>query len=131
MTIGPPADGVPHFDYNAFHDHCLLAAEMPLSPGRHTLVVSVIRGPERDGELTLRVDGDVKATGRIPRVIGLLSSTGMDIGRAIAPINRSYTPPFAYPGRISRVVFELPRRATEKDRTEEAEREARKEMSRQ
>ncbi len=125
------ADGRLHFDYNAFHDHCLLSAEMPLSPGRHSLVVNVVRGSDREGDLSLCVDGAVVAKGRIPRLIGMLSSTGMDIGRALAPVNRTYTPPFVYPGRIDKVVFELPRRVTKKDRREEEEREARKEMSRQ
>ena len=101
------ANGRLHFDYNAFHDHCLLSAEVPLSPGRHCLVVNVVRGSDREGDLSLCVDGAVVAKGRITRLIGMLSSTGMDIGRAHAPVNRTYTPPFVYPGRIDKVVFEI------------------------
>ncbi len=61
----------------------------------------------------------------------MLSSTGMDIGRAIAPVNRDCDPPFAYGGRIHRVIFELLQRASERDKAEQAEREARAAMSRQ
>jgi arylsulfatase len=119
------------FDYNAFHDHTRIALEGPLAPGQHLVSVRVTRTPEREGEVTLSVDGATLAKGNIPRVVGMLSSTGMDIGRAIAPVNREYDPPFAYPGRIERVVFELPERPSEADKKAEAEREARAAMARQ
>ena len=90
-----------------------------------------MRGPERQGDVTLSVDGAVAATGRVPRLVGMLSSTGMDLGQALAPINRDYDPPFAYPGRIARVIFELPVRTSRRDRKEEAERGARAAMARQ
>jgi arylsulfatase len=61
----------------------------------------------------------------------MLSSTGMDIGRALAPVNSDYQPPFAYAGRIAKVTFELPARKTEREKKEEAEREARAAMARQ
>ena len=55
----------------------------------------------------------------------------MDLGRAIAPINHDYQPPFAYPGKIKKVTFELASRPTAKDRRDESEREARAAMARQ
>jgi hypothetical protein len=61
----------------------------------------------------------------------MLSSTGMDFGHAMAPVCRDYTPPFAYGGKIRTVTFELPQRASEQDKKEEAEREARAAMARQ
>jgi class 3 adenylate cyclase len=73
----------------------------------------------------------VAATGRVPRLVGMLSSTGMDLGQALAPINRDYDPPFTYPGRIARVIFELPLRVSKRDRKEEAKREGRVAMARQ
>ncbi|WP_300574673.1 hypothetical protein [Phenylobacterium sp.] len=81
--------------------------------------------------MSLLIDGEVSASGEIPRLLGMLSSTGMDIGCASAPVCKDYGPPFAYPGRIRRAVFELPARATEQDRREEAERQARAAASRQ
>ena len=32
----------------------------------------------------------------------------MDFGRSLAPVNDDYAAPFAYPGRIREVVFEIP-----------------------
>ena len=61
----------------------------------------------------------------------MLSSTGMDIGRALAPINADYRPPFAYGGRIAKVTFDLPARRSARDKADEAEREARAAMARQ
>ena len=104
---------------------------MRLAPGRHTVELTITRGPEREGDVALVVDGTTIATGRVPRMVGMLSSTGMDIGRAIAPVNRHYTPPFAYGGRIHKVVFELPERSSKRDRKEEAERQGRAAMARQ
>jgi arylsulfatase len=120
-----------HFDYNCFHDHTLVAAGTPIGPGRHTLAVKVVRGLGREGDVTLCVDGSDVAKGRIPRLLAMLSSTGMDIGRAIAPVNRDYTPPFAYGGRIDKVTFELAARREAGDAKDEAEREARAAMARQ
>jgi len=124
-------EGCLRFDYNAFHDHTRVAAEKPLGQGPHRVVLEVVRGAEREGDVTLSVDGEPVARGRIPRLLGMLSSTGMDLGRAIAPVNHDYDPPFAYAGRIERVTFELPARPTARDRADEAEREARAAMARQ
>lgn len=124
-------DGRIQFDYNAFHEHTTIAAPSALAAGEHRLTLEVERLPERRAAVRLLVDGELQAEGEIPRLLGLLSSTGMDLGRAAAPVNRDYQPPFAYPGSIRRVTFELPARPTSKDRRDEAEREARAAMTRQ
>lgn len=124
-------NGQVRFDYNAFHAHSLLVAEAQLSPGPHQIAVRVERGGNRDAAVSILVDGAVAATREIPRLLGMLSSTGMDIGHAMAPICKEYAPPFAYGGKIRTVTFELPARASEQDKKEEAEREARAAMTRQ
>lgn len=124
-------DGRLQFDYNCFHDHTLIVAATPLSSGEHTVTVVVERLPERRAAVRLLVDGDQQAEGEIPRLLGMLSSTGMDFGRAMAPVNKAYQPPFEYPGDIRRVIFELARRPGRQDRAEEAEREGRAAMARQ
>jgi arylsulfatase len=124
-------EGHLHFDYNCFHDHTRISCTEPLAPGRHTIVVKVVRGEKRDGPTTLHVDGAEVASATIPRLVGMLSSTGMDLGRAIAPVNGDYQPPFAYSGKIHRVEFELPARSSKRDREEEADREGRAAMARQ
>lgn len=124
-------EGCVRFDYNAFHAHTAVVAQAPLRPGRHEIVLRVERGDNRQGAVTLLIDGEVAASGEIPRLLGMLSSTGMDIGLASAPVCKDYAPPFAYPGTIARVVFELPERASEQDKREDAQRQARAAAARQ
>ncbi|XOV89840.1 MAG: arylsulfatase [Pseudomonadota bacterium] len=120
-----------HFDYNCFHDHTRVVAEQPLQPGARVVRLEVNRLAERRAAVRLLVDGELQAEGEIPRILGMISSTGMDFGRAMAPLNRDYQPPFVYPGKIETVTFELPVRPNDTDRKEEAEREARAAMTRQ
>ncbi|MDR3511699.1 MAG: arylsulfatase [Caulobacteraceae bacterium] len=95
------------FDYNDFHRHTRLEAETTLAPGPHEIGLSVERTGE-GGEATLLVDGQVVAQGHVPRLLFLISSTGMDLGRSLSPVTGDYVAPFAYPGRIAKVVFEVP-----------------------
>ena len=119
------------FDYNCFHAHTKVVAPNELGGGAHVVAVEVERLPERRAAVRLLIDGEVVAEGNIPRLLGMLSSTGMDLGRAIAPINRDYQPPFAYPGKIGKVTFVLASRPTEQDKRADAERQARAAMARQ
>ena len=120
-----------HFDYNCFHAHTTVAAPTALVGGERVVAFQVERLPGRRAAVRLLVDGDVVADGEIPLLLGMLSSTGMDLGRATAPVNRDYQPPFAYPGKIRRVTFELPKRRTEQDSRDESQRQARAAMARQ
>ena len=120
-----------HFDYNCFHAHTKVSAPTALTPGAHVVAVQVERLAARRAAVRLQIDGDVVARGEIPLLLGMLSSTGMDLGRAIAPVNRDYQPPFAYPGKIRRVTFQLAARPTERDKRDESQRQARAAMARQ
>lgn len=124
-------EGRLHFDYNCFHNHTKIVAPDPLTAGDHEVTLTVQRRPERRAAVQLSVDGIQQVEGEIPRLLGMLSSTGMDIGRAMAPVNKDYQPPFIYAGRIRKVIFDLPTRPGEQDKAEEAEREARASMTRQ
>ena len=124
-------DGRLCFDYNAFHDHTLVTGGVPLASGRHQVKLDVERDGDRSAGVTLSVDGEVTGQGRIPRLLRMLSSTGMDLGRSLAPVTGDYEAPFDYPGTIHSVVFELPGRRTEQDRAAEAEAQARAAMTRQ
>jgi arylsulfatase len=124
-------DGRVCFDYNAFHDHTLVRASHALAPGRHRVLLRVARAPDKSAQVTLLADGAAIGEGRIPRVLVMLSSTGMDLGRSLAPVNDDYSAPFTYPGRIETVTFELEERATSADKTAEAEAKARAAMTRQ
>lgn len=96
------------FDYNAFHDHTVISADTPLTAGDRRIGVSVERRLDASGEVTLSVDGQAVGRGVIPRMLMIISSLGMDLGRSPRPVCDDYAPPFAYPGRIRSVVFDLP-----------------------
>jgi arylsulfatase A-like enzyme len=119
------------FDYNAFHEHTRVTAARPLAPGARRIELRLERAEDKSATVTLSADGESLATGHIPRQLVILSSTGMDFGRSLAPVNDDYEAPFAYPGRIERVVFELAAARTAADRAAEAEAKARAAMTRQ
>jgi arylsulfatase A-like enzyme len=100
--------GRPHFDYNCFHDHTLIAAREPLTAGRHQLEVQIERVEKKAAMVRMRIDGTSVAEGRIPELLRMLSSTGMDIGRSMSPVNAEYEAPFVYSGKIHSVVIDLP-----------------------
>jgi arylsulfatase len=124
-------DGAPVFDYNAFHEHVLIRGSRRLAPGRHLVEVRVARAPDRSAEVSLLADGELIGTGRIPRVLVILSMTGMDLGRSLAPVNDDYDAPFVYPGRIDSVTIEIAESPTPGDRSAEAEAKGRAAMTRQ
>ena len=85
--------------------------------------------------MTLSVDGEVAADGQIPLLLRILSSTGMDLGRSLAPVTKDYEAPFEYPGRIQTMIFELPEgrgeREAKAEATAEAKAQGRASMTRQ
>ncbi|HWA62784.1 MAG TPA: arylsulfatase [Caulobacteraceae bacterium] len=97
------------FDYNFFHRHTRLEAAAPLAPGEHSIGLVIRRREDGGGDAILSIDGAEVAQGSIPRLLFLISSTGMDIGRSLSPVTGDYAAPFDYPGRIEKVVFETPR----------------------
>ena len=96
------------FDYNAFHEYTRIIARAPLSSGAHEVHLTVDRAPDGSGQVSLAVDGREVGSGRIPRLLFMISSTGMDIGRSLSPVNGEYSAPFTYQGRIDKVIFEIP-----------------------
>ncbi len=105
-------DGRLHFDYNCFHTHTRAVAREPLTDGPHTLALDVVRQDDGSAQVALRVDGTLVAEAVIPKLLFVLSSLGMDLGRSNAPINDDYQAPFAYPGKMHRVVFDLGEKAS-------------------
>ncbi len=101
-----------HFDYNCFHDHARAVATDELQPGAHTVDLEVSRQDDGSASVVLSVDGNAMATTRIPKLLFVLSSTGMDLGRSMAPINQDYQAPFIYPGLLHKVTFELSDKAS-------------------
>jgi arylsulfatase len=96
------------FDYNCFHQHTLIASENRLTAGRHQITVKIDKTEKTAARATLLIDGVPAGEGQISNLLRILSSTGMDLGRSLSPINADYEAPFKYSGRILEVVFELP-----------------------
>lgn len=119
--------GVPVFDYNDFRRHTHIAGDAQLMPGRHEIGLQVDRTPDGGADVRLSVDGTPAGAGHLPRLLYIISTQGMDIGRSLSPVNADYAAPFAYPGKIMRVVFEVPRGQP----AGEVKAQARTEMSRQ
>jgi arylsulfatase len=100
-------DGRCVFDFNCFHDHSVIEATVPLEPGDRQLEIDVARQMNGSARVTMKIDGAVVGEGAIPRLLIIVSSLGMDIGRSIRPVSDAYAAPFAYPGLIRSVVFDV------------------------
>ncbi len=122
--------GAVHFDYNCFHEHTMIKAQQPLASGPHKLEVKIERLDRMAARVVLTIDSAIAGEGKIATLLRMLSSTGMDLGRSLSPVNSDYTAPFAYPGRIRSVVFEVPA-AQEREAAAEAAAQARAAMTRQ
>ncbi len=101
-------NGRPHFDYNCFHEHTLVAGKAPIAPGRRQIALDVKRRQDGGGDVALLVDGIETAKANIPKLLFLISSLGMDFGRSVAAVNDDYVELFAYGGKIHTVTFDIP-----------------------
>ncbi|MHB8464554.1 MAG: arylsulfatase [Acidimicrobiales bacterium] len=104
-------DGELHFDYNALGVHHRAIATLALEPGCHRLTADFRRlGP--GGTLTLGLDGKALTEIEIPKLVRMLGSTGLDVGRdALSPVVDDYDPPFPFTGIIRRISFLMRSRA--------------------
>jgi arylsulfatase len=108
-------DGALQFDYNALGTHHRVATPLDLAPGRHELAARFDRDGQ-GGTLTLAVDGEDRAHVEIPRLVRMLGSTGLDVGRdALSPVVDDYPAPFPFTGTIDRITFRILGRRTAAD----------------
>jgi arylsulfatase len=99
------------FDYNALGTHHRLSAPVNLAPGRHELAICFDRDG-KGGTLTLSADGAELASLVIPRLVRMLGSTGLDVGRdGLSPVVDDYLAPFPFTGTIDRIAFRIRSRA--------------------
>ena len=101
-------EGRVHFDYNCFHQHTKVASDSRLAAGRHQIAVKIEKTGNTAARATMLIDGVKVGEGQIANLLRIISSTGMDLGRSLSPINADYEAPFKYAGRILEIVFELP-----------------------
>jgi arylsulfatase len=100
-------DGALHFDYNALGTHHRVTAPVPLGAGRHALGARFER-VGHGGTLTLVADGENLASTEIPRIVRMLGSTGLDVGRdSLSPVVDDYEGPFPFTGTIERITFSI------------------------
>jgi arylsulfatase len=100
-------DGAVHFDYNALGTHHRATAPLTLAPGRHEIAARFDRrGP--GGTLTISADGKDLTSIEIPKIVRMLGSTGLDVGRdALSPVVDDYESPFPFTGSIERITFQV------------------------
>ena len=78
----------------------------PLPAGACVAGVRVTRDGKR-GTATLFIDGADCGQVEIPAMATMVSSTGMDVGRSIAPVCHDYAPPFTFEGELRCVSFDI------------------------
>ena len=94
------------FDYNYFHTHSQVRSNRTLPVGACVAGVRMDR-VGKTGVATLVIDGQDCGAVQIPQMAVMVSSTGMDIGRSIAPVCHDYAPPFDFEGELRSVDFEV------------------------
>ncbi|MFM6991980.1 MAG: sulfatase-like hydrolase/transferase [Rhodoferax sp.] len=99
-------DGHLVFDYNFFHTHTQVSSSRPLPPGPCLAGVRVDRAG-KTGTATLVVDGAACGAVEIAEMAVMVSSTGMDVGRSIAPVCHDYEPPGVFEGVLRSVTVEV------------------------
>lgn len=94
------------FDYNFFHTHTQVRSCEPLP---HVACIAGVRLDRagRSGRATLFIDDRDVGSVDIPEMATMVSSTGMDIGRSLAPVCHDYQPPFVFAGELRCVRFEI------------------------
>ncbi len=104
-----------HFDYNALGRHQRASAPIDLAPGRHALTAAFHR-EGKQGAMSIGVDGRELASVTIPRIVRMLGSTGLDIGRdGLSTVVSDYDGPFPFTATIERVTFEIHSRRARAD----------------
>ncbi len=100
-------DGQLHFDYNALGTHFRATAPLALAAGPHTLTARFERA-DSTGTIVIGADGVDLGSVAIPKLVRMLGSTGLDIGRdALSPVISDYEGPFPFTGVIERASFEI------------------------
>lgn len=95
------------FDYNALGTHFRASAPLSLAPGHHTLTARFER-TDSVGTIVIGADGSDLGSVAIPKLVRMLGSTGLDIGRdALSTVVSDYEGPFDFTGSIERASFEI------------------------
>ncbi len=99
-------DGHLVFDYNFFHTHSRVRSSRMMPTGPCIAGVRVDRAG-KTGMATLVVEGVDCGSVEIPEMAVMVSSTGMDVGRSVAPVCHDYEPPGVFEGVLRSVTVEV------------------------
>ncbi len=101
-------DGRLIYDYNFVGQHYVATSSASLSEGPATLRFELTKTGPFCGSGTLYVNDDAVGHVDIPQMYrGLMSFTGLEVGRASPPEVSDFKAPFAFTGTLYRVVYDL------------------------
>ncbi len=101
-------DGRLIYDYNFVGHHHVVTSTAPLPEGPVTMRFELAKTGPFCGHGSLYINGEVVGEIDIPQMYrGLMSFTGLEVGRASPPEVSDYKAPFAFTGTLYRVVYDL------------------------
>lgn len=104
--------GQPVFDYNYFDKHTIVKSNKALPNGKTKLTMNFDyegKEPGKGGKVTLLVDGQKVAEGKVPATVsGRFGTDTFGIGEDSGqPVSFDYKPPFKFNSKIEQVVIDL------------------------
>ena len=103
--------GLLNFEYNALGTRYRARGPIELGAGRHELAARFDRS-DKGGRLTVCCDSVEVGSVHVPRIVRMLGSTGLDVGRdALSPVTDDYDAPFPFTGTIDTLTFRIRSRA--------------------
>jgi len=119
------------FDYNLYRNHHRVVSVERVPEGTSEVSVRFERLDQK-ARATLLINGRENGSMDIPGVMRMISAQGMDVGRdGGSPICNDYEAPFAFTGKIRRLIIDVPKRVSPGQKREIQETEAKAEMGRQ
>ena len=119
------------FDYNFLSSHFRAVSQKGAAIGKSKLGVLFER-VDNGGIATLLFDDQPEATVEIPRILRVISSAGMDVGRdALSQVCNDYQGPFPFNRKIHRLIFDVPKRESTQAEQQRIEALAKMELERE
>ncbi|MHA1257835.1 MAG: hypothetical protein ACTSPS_19810 [Promethearchaeota archaeon] len=119
------------FDYNYLTDHHFVRSDRVVPTGDFKVGVQFIRDNKK-GHIMLSINDEKCGTTTVPRILGMISSTGLDIGRdVLSAVSPEYTIPFKFPGTIKKIHVDVPKYRPPAKKREDEELNTRAELHKQ
>jgi len=119
------------FDYNFLSSHSRVISQKGAGIGKAKLGVRFER-IDNGAKATLLLNDQPEAVVEIPRILRVISSAGMDVGRdSLSPVCNDYQGPFPFTGKIQRFIFNVPKRESKQAEQQRIEALAKMELERE